>query len=244
MGFKIAPSFICFDFLKLEEQFEIMRQSGIRCIHLDVMDGNFVEQITIGSDVIKQLRGVYQDFFLDTHLMVSDPLTKIKTFAGAGSDCITFHIEAVKNANEACEICSFIRGFGIQCGVAINPETEIDIIDDILKKVKLDRILIMSVKPGLSGQKFIDSSIEKIRKLKNILANYALENKTEIWVDGGLNFDTLPNVLAEGIDGAVIGSALHKIREKNKGRIANFQQNISDFVGLVNQLATNKSKIM
>ena len=235
MGFRIAPSFICFDLLKLEEQFEVMRSFGIRNLHLDVMDGNFVEQITIGSDFIGQLHRAYDDIFLDTHLMVMNPISKIKTFAEAGSNCITFHIEAVKNIDEACEICSAIRSFGIQCGVAINPETNIGVIGEILKYVELNRVLIMSVKPGLSGQKFIDSSVEKIKKLRTILMKFGLENKTEIWVDGGINFDTLYHVIGVGITGVVIGSALHRLKDESNDRIMNFRKNIEGFMKLVNK---------
>ncbi len=229
MGFEIAPSLICFDFLRLKEQFFILQKHGISNLHVDVMDGVFVEQITIGEDFVRQIKNGFEGFFLDVHLMVINPITKVKTFVEAGAGCITFHVEACKSLEEIVKCCEEIKKNGAKCGIVLNPEIDVEIVEEVLKKTFLDKVLIMSVKAGLSGQKFIENTFLKLQKLDEILRKLNLKDKIEVFVDGGINLEVLPKILQENINGAVVGSALHKIKLENQDRILNFEKNLADF---------------
>ena len=217
----ICPSVICFDFLHLSQQYEILKKNNVNFLHIDVMDGSFVNQITIGSDFIKQTKNYYKNFFADIHLMIVNPISKIEDFANAGANSITFHYESCNSIKECIETIEKIKKFNIKAGLSIKPNTSIDRIKEIILKTEIDAILVMSVEPGLSGQKFIENTVEKIKQLNNFLIDKKLRDKIKIEIDGGINLDIINqlkkfnNKDTNFIDLFVIGSALHKNSETN-----------------------------
>ncbi len=225
---RIMPSVICFDYLHLQDQLDLLKKGGIKTIHADVMDGAFVRQITIGADFINQIKNDNPDIAIDTHLMIVDPLSKIEMFAKC-SDEITFHYEAtgannIGDIDECIEILDKIHSCesNIKAGIAVSPDTPIDVLKPLFerensrkKKEKdcmalINKILIMSVKPGLSGQVFIEKSIEKIDKLSELLREFDLVDTVDIQIDGGINERVLTELLDKNIASFVVGSALHK----------------------------------
>ena len=178
---QISPSILSANFSQLGNEIKTLEEGGADMIHVDVMDGHFVPNLTIGPSVIKALRS-YTKLPFDVHLMI-DPVHKyIKNYAEAGADIITIHPEATENLNNSIKL---INELGKKVGVSLNPETKIDIIKELLKKI--DLVLIMSVHPGFGGQKFIPETISKIKELKNIKLKENL--KIDIEVDGGIDFN-------------------------------------------------------
>ena len=205
---QISPSILSADFSNLEKDIKRLEKAGADMIHVDVMDGHFVPNITIGPPVIKALRGKTSLPF-DVHLMI-DPVHKyIKDFANAGADIITIHPEATPNLQESIDE---IRSFKKKVGVSLNPDTKIDIIGDYLDKV--DLILIMSVYPGFGGQKFISEVLEKIKRLKDLKDKKKLN--FDIEVDGGINFSNFKSVIDAGANVLVSGTTIFK---ENNGDI-------------------------
>ncbi len=198
---KIAPSILSADFSRLGEEVIAAEKAGADLVHLDVMDGHFVPNITIGPLVVKAVKKV-ASIPLDVHLMIEDPDKYIRDFTDSGADIITVHQEASVHLHRTVQN---IKECGVKAGVSINPATPVSSIEIVLPYV--DMVLIMSVNPGFGGQKFIPEALAKIKQLKDILKgnNY----KAEIEVDGGVNIDNVADVVKAGADIVVMGSAFY-----------------------------------
>ena len=205
---QISPSILSADFSQLGKEIKKLEDGGADLIHVDVMDGHFVPNLTIGPPVIKALRN-YTKLPFDVHLMISPVHKYIKNFAEAGSDIITIHPEATENLNESI---SLIKKLNKKVGVSLNPDTDISVIGTELKNI--DLVLVMSVFPGFGGQKFIPETIKKIKDLKEIKDknNYNFD----IEVDGGINFLNSKDVINAGANILVSGTTIFK---ENNGDI-------------------------
>ena len=204
---KISPSILSADFSQLGNEIKRLEDGGADLIHVDVMDGHFVPNLTIGPPVIQTLRK-YTKLPFDVHLMISPVHKYIKDFSDAGADIITFHPEATENIKETI---SLIKNLKKIVGVSLNPNTEIDIIKSNLQDI--DLVLVMSVYPGFGGQKFIPDVLKKIKTLKEIKDknNYSFD----IEVDGGINFSNSKDVLNAGANILVSGTTIFKENEGN-----------------------------
>ncbi len=191
----IAPSILSSDFANLESEIKKLERNGADWVHVDVMDGHFVPNLTIGAPVVKALRRV-TNIPLDVHLMIENPEKYIKDFALAGSDIITFHYEAAKNNVDY--LIGLIRSYGKKVGLSIKPKTKVSEIEKYIKDV--DLVLIMTVEPGFGGQKFMPDCAEKIREIKNISKQVIVE------VDGGINIETATQCKKLGVDALVAGN--------------------------------------
>ena len=199
---QVSPSILSADFSKLGEDIKRLEEGGADMIHVDVMDGHFVPNLTIGPPVIKSLRK-YTNLPFDVHLMI-DPVHKyIKDYSDAGADIITFHPEATK---DVLGTINHVKSLNKKVGISLNPNTEIKIISEHLDKV--DLILIMSVYPGFGGQKFIAEVVQKIKDLNQIRKDKNLNFKIEI--DGGINFETSKIAIDAGVDILVSGTTIFK----------------------------------
>ncbi len=205
---KISPSILSADFSQLGNEIKRLEEAGADMIHVDVMDGHFVPNLTIGPPVIKSLRK-YTNLIFDVHLMISPVHKYIKDFADAGANIITIHPEATENLKESINL---IRSLNKKVGVSLNPDSKIDLIKDILEDI--DLVLIMSVFPGFGGQKFIPETIKKIKDLKEIKDknNYNFD----IEVDGGVNFLNSKDIINAGANILVSGTTIFK---ENNGDI-------------------------
>ena len=197
---KIAPSILSADFSRLAEQIEQIEKGGADIVHLDVMDGHFVPNITFGPPVIKKLRNITKLPF-DVHLMIEKPERYIEEFAKAGADIITVHQEASTHLHRTIQQ---IKACGVKAGVALNPSTSLDTIKYILNDV--DMVLIMTVNPGFGGQSFIEQMGEKIFNLRKLIDGIGLN--IDIEVDGGVKLDNIKEVIRYGATIAVAGSAI------------------------------------
>ena len=199
---KISPSILSADFGKLSSEIQNLEKAKADLIHIDVMDGHFVPNITIGPEVIKKLRK-YTSLPFDVHLMISPVNNFIKNFADAGADIITIHPEATESLEDSIKE---IRNYKKKVGVSLNPDTKLEIIDKNLDKI--DLVLIMSVHPGFGGQKFISKVLRKIEDLSNIKKQRNLF--FDIEVDGGINFSNSKEVIKAGADILVSGTTVFK----------------------------------
>jgi len=205
---QISPSILSANFSQLGNEIKRLEDGGADMIHIDVMDGHFVPNLTIGPPVIKALRNCTKLPF-DVHLMISPVHKYIKDYAEAGANIITIHPEATDNLQESIK---HIKNFGKKVGVSLNPNTQIDVIEKLLAEINL--VLIMSVHPGFAGQKFIPNVLDKIKELKKIKDKKNLN--FDIEVDGGINFDTSKLVIEAGANILVSGTTIFK---NNKGDI-------------------------
>ncbi|MBI5656948.1 MAG: ribulose-phosphate 3-epimerase [Geobacter sp.] len=197
---KIAPSILSADFAKLGEEVRAVAAAGADYIHVDVMDGHFVPNITIGPPVVAALRTV-TDLPLDVHLMITDPDRYIPDFAAAGADIIVVHAEACWHLHRTVQL---IRSLGKKAGVSLNPATPLQVLDYVLDE--LDLVLLMTVNPGFGGQSFIEACIPKIHALRGMLDRRGLE--TELEVDGGVKVENIARISHAGADVFVAGSAV------------------------------------
>lgn len=202
----IAPSILSADFSILGKEIKSVEKAGADWIHLDVMDGHFVPNLTIGPVVLHWIRKVTQ-LTLDVHLMIEEPEKYIEPFAKAGADSITFHCEAPSNPKE---VITLIRKYGKNAGVSLRPKTPISAITSYLNKV--DLVLIMTVEPGFGGQKFMPEMLPKIKELKSYIKEKNLSCKIE--VDGGINQETAILTVKEGADVLVAGNSIFS--QKNR----------------------------
>lgn len=195
---KISPSILASDFSKLGAEAVKCENAGADMLHIDVMDGHFVPNITIGIPVVKSLRKCVSIPF-DVHLMISDPEKYIPEFIKAGADIITFHTEADCDIKKCVKL---IKNAGKKAGIALKPATAAEAISEILPE--LDMVLVMTVEPGFGGQSFMEDQLEKISKVRNMCRELSLD--TDIQVDGGINAETAKKVIAAGADVLVAGS--------------------------------------
>ncbi len=199
---KISPSILSADFSKLGSEIQDLEKAKADLIHIDVMDGHFVPNITIGPEVIKKLRK-YTSLPFDVHLMISPVDNFIKNFAEAGSDIITIHPEATNDLKNSIKK---IKSFKKKVGISLNPETSLDKVLPVLNLI--DLVLVMSVNPGFGGQKFIKDVLEKVKKLRNEIDKNKLN--TQIEIDGGINFENAKIAIDAGVDILVSGTTIFK----------------------------------
>ncbi|MBN2017395.1 MAG: ribulose-phosphate 3-epimerase [Candidatus Cloacimonetes bacterium] len=200
MKYKIAASILSSDFLHLEKEIKAVEYAGADMLHLDIMDGHFVPNLTFGPGIVQQVRSI-TELPLDAHLMITNPADFIDIFIDAGVNYLSFHIETDSNY---ITLFRRIRQRGVKAGIAINPETPLDALPSVLSEI--DYVLIMSVHPGFGGQSFIEDSVEKVRKAKQIIG----DRQIEIEIDGGVNFETAKPVKEAGVNILVAGSFIFK----------------------------------
>lgn len=198
---KIAPSILSADFSKLENEIKKVEQAGADLLHIDIMDGHFVPNLTFGPPVVSSIRKVSKLPF-DVHLMVNNPDAFLSEFVRAGADMITIHAETAPHLHRLLQT---IKDYGIRSGIALNPSTSISVVEEVLDMT--DMVLIMSVNPGFGGQKFIPSSISKIARLKKMIEDRNLN--IDIEVDGGITQQNAQPVIQAGANILVAGSAVY-----------------------------------
>ncbi|MED3655455.1 ribulose-phosphate 3-epimerase [Heyndrickxia sporothermodurans] len=203
---KIAPSILAANFSKLAEEIQDVERGGADYIHIDVMDGHFVPNITMGPLVVEAIRPVTK-LPLDVHLMIENPDQYIEAFAKAGADIITVHVEACKHLHRTLQL---IHSFGVKAGVVINPATPVETIQHVLEDIEM--VLLMTVNPGFGGQSFIHSVIPKIEQMKEMVNTKGLA--IEIEVDGGVNRDTAKLCYDAGANVLVAGSAIFQQNDR------------------------------
>jgi ribulose-phosphate 3-epimerase len=196
-GIQISPSILSADFANLASEIAEVESAGVQIIHLDVMDGHFVPNITMGPPVISKLRKCSNSVF-DTHLMISDPMKYAEDFAKAGADHITFHIETV---DDPVAFIEYLHSLGVTAGVSLNPDTPVESIEEVAPLC--DMVLVMTVHPGFGGQEYIDSAARKCIRIKEIIPS-----NVRIEVDGGINPQTIALPVSYGADTIVAGHAV------------------------------------
>ena len=197
---KIAPSILSADFSRLGDEIKAVEDAGADWIHVDVMDGHFVPNITIGPPVVESIRKI-TDLPLDVHLMIENADGYIKSFSEAGADILTVHAEACPHLNRTLQL---IHEHKVKAGVVLNPATPLSSLEEVLHE--LDMVLLMTVNPGFGGQSFIPSMLDKISNLSDIMSNY--EDEIELQVDGGVKPDNAGDIKESGASILVAGSAI------------------------------------
>ena len=200
---KLAPSILSADFACLGEQVELCLEAGCEFVHVDVMDGHFVPNITMGPIVVKSLKPLLAKYnaVMDVHLMIANPDDYLKEFAEAGADVITVHVESCGRLGDTVEM---IRSLGVRPGITLNPDTKLEKIVEVIPNV--DLVLIMSVNPGFGGQEFVPATMKKIADVRMILDKTG--SKTELEVDGGIKVSNVQSVVEAGASVVVAGSAI------------------------------------
>jgi len=215
---KLAPSVLSADFGRLGEQVVEATRAGADYIHVDVMDGHFVPNITVGPLVVAAIRP-YTNLPLDVHLMIESPEKYIQQFAQAGANIITVHVEVCLHLHRVVES---IKELGVKAGVSLNPSTPLTAVDEVLSA--LDLVLLMSVNPGFGGQQFIESTVGKIARLRNRLDELGLA--AELEVDGGINAEIAPRVAKAGARVLVAGAAVFNKKESVSQALGRIRENL------------------
>jgi ribulose-phosphate 3-epimerase len=213
---KLAPSILSADFARLGEQIDEAARAGADYIHVDVMDGHFVPNITIGAPVVASIRRA-TDLPLDVHLMIEHPERYISQFTEAGADIITVHVEASPHLQATIRL---IKELGARAGVSLNPPTPIGTVEEFLPHV--DLVLVMSVNPGFGGQPFILETLPRIANVRRLLDNRGLH--AELEVDGGINADNAPDIVKAGADVLVAGNSIFKAQEGISGAMQRLRE--------------------
>ena len=206
---EIAPSILSADFKFLDKDIKDIIKAGVSYLHFDVMDGNFVANISFGIPVLKSLKEENYPLIFDVHLMIADPKKYIADFINAGADIITFHYEAVKT-KDINSLIELVHSYHKRVGISIKPNTDVKVLDSFLNE--LDLVLVMSVEPGFGGQKFMDAALEKISYLANYKKNHNLNYIIE--VDGGINEITSKECIVAGANVLVAGSYIFKSNDR------------------------------
>lgn len=211
MQIKVAPSILSADFSRMGEAIKKAEKSGADLIHCDVMDGSFVEPITFGGQMVKNIRPLTK-LPLDVHLMIEHPKTQIKFFADAGADIITVHYKACKKISESylAETLKLIKSYGVKCGAVVNPDVPVENIFHVFPLC--DTVLLMSVFPGYGGQKFIEETLEKVKKARAFAASIGRADM-DIEIDGGVTVDNAAKIKEAGANVLVAGSAVFKAQD-------------------------------
>lgn len=198
----IAPSLLAADFTNLKSEIERTKEAGIRVLHIDVMDGHFVPNISMGVPILQSIRNI-TDQILDVHLMISQPLKYVSSFAKAGADHITFHIESDDNVEQ---VIKEIKKYSITAGISLKPATDPDVLIPYLEKI--DMILVMTVEPGFGGQSFMENMMSKVRFLREKISKS--NSNVHIEVDGGIDQKTVETVVKAGANVLVAGTSIFK----------------------------------